>query len=325
VELDELLRPLLEDREVQVVMHGADYDLRLLDRDLGIQPAGLFDTQIAASLLGEENLGLSSLLERFLGIRLSKKYQKADWAERPLPPEMLEYAATDTRHLEELAELLAERLEERGRRDWADEEFRELERIRYEGPDDEDLVTRVKVARNLEPREVARLRAALEWRERIARDRDRALFRVAGDAVLVEVARRRPGSIRALADIQGMNGRLAREEGADLIRRLDAVDAAPAAEIEGYPHPPRGSGRGRPPPEVEERFFRLKKIRNARASELEIARGTLLPNHVLQALAEDPPGSLEAMASTPGMRRWQVEVVGDRVLEVLREPVGTSP
>ena len=93
----------LRDPSVEVVMHGADFDLRLLDRDLGLRVRSLFDTQIAASLLGVTGVGLQTLLRDRFGIRLSKKYQQADWARRPLPEPMLEYAARDTAHLGDLA------------------------------------------------------------------------------------------------------------------------------------------------------------------------------------------------------------------------------
>ncbi|MEJ2541714.1 MAG: ribonuclease D, partial [Gemmatimonadota bacterium] len=165
VELGDLLRPLLQNPDQTLFMHGGDYDLRLLDRDLGINPRGVFDTQIAAALLGVGSIGLAALLEEHFGVRLSKKYQRADWARRPLERGMLEYAASDTRHLHELAEILSGRLEEVGRMDWAHEEFQLMEEIRWTPDESDDPVTRVKGAHRLDPRPVARLREALAWRD----------------------------------------------------------------------------------------------------------------------------------------------------------------
>ena len=108
------LRAPLESPDVRVLLHGGDFDLRLLDRDLDLHPVNLFDTQTAAALLGEASLGLASLLETYFDVRLSKKYQRADWAQRPLSTEMLEYAASDTQYLHALADLLGERLETLG-------------------------------------------------------------------------------------------------------------------------------------------------------------------------------------------------------------------
>lgn len=314
--LADAIGPALEDPELEVLMHGADFDIRLLDRDLGIRLRGLFDTQIAAALLGRDELGLSSLLETELGIQLSKKYQRADWAQRPLPRPMLEYAGLDTHHLPELADGLSRELEERSRLEWAREECLELENVRFEEPDDTDPTLRVRAARDMSDREVHRLREALEWRDRVAREQDRAPFRVAGDHVLVNTAREAPESVRELEDLQGFNGRLARDEGDALIRRFREVEQLAPDRVQGLP-PREPGGRGRPDPEVEERMRRLKAVRNRRASELGIDRGTLLPNALLLTLAEAPPSGLDELSGTPGIRRWQAAAVGEQLLDAL--------
>jgi len=319
----ELLRPVLENPGVEVIMHGSDYDLRLLDRDLGIRLSGLFDTQVVASLLGESALGLSALLERYLGVSLSKKHQRADWARRPLPDEMLQYAVADTAHLHSLADLLEEALDARARLEWAREEFLRLEELRWEEPDvDRDPVLRVKRAWELPPRELARLREALLWRDGIARTRDRAPFRVAGDPALVEVASRNPSSREELAAVPGFPPALARSgEGEDLLERLRVVNALPESSL--TPHPPRERrGAGRPLPETEELAERLKTVRNRRAEELGLDRGVLLPNGVLLEVARSEPRSTEELLAVPGMRRWQVEALG---ADLLRSLGGQAP
>lgn len=312
-----LLRPVLEDPEVEIIMHGADFDLRLLDRDLDIRLRGLFDTQIAAALLGEESLGLSSLLERFCSVRLSKKYQRADWAKRPLPREMLEYAASDTRHLSDLAGLLRARLVEAGRLEWAREEFRRLEEVRWEGDDEDDPVVRVKKARDLEPRVLERLRAALGWRDGIARSRDRAPFRVASDQVLIAIADDPPATIDELAARSGFSPNLAHSSGRDLLEHLRRVDVLPDTELTLYPRRSR-TGPGRPTPEEEERAEVLRGARNRMANSLGLDRGLLLPNTVLVQIARSNPTSRDALTQVAGVRRWQVEALGDTILKSLR-------
>jgi ribonuclease D len=316
-ELGDLLRPLLEDPEQTLYMHGGDYDLRLLDRDLGIHPRGVFDTQIAAALLGVDGIGLASLLDRHFGVRLSKKYQRADWARRPLEAGMLEYAASDTRHLHELADILGGRLEEAGRTDWALEEFRLLEAIRWSGEEPDDPVTRVKGAHRFETREVARLREALAWRDQIARAEDRAPFRVAPDAALIQVALDPPTSVSQLSGMKGMNRRVAKESGADLINRLRGVDALEEGELQGYP-PRERSGPGRPPPEVEELANRLKGVRNRVAAELGLDRGVLMPNAALLDLARTAPDTEEGIRQVDGVKGWQAAVVGPEMLPLLQ-------
>jgi ribonuclease D len=316
-----VLRPILENPAVETLMHGADYDIRLLGRDLGIGVKGIVDTQILAAFLGISALGLAALLEARLGIQLSKKYQKADWAQRPLTAPMLEYAALDTIHLPALADLLLDELKEKGRLEWADEEFRALELVRFDASaSDQDTVLRIKGARELEPRQVARLRAALLWRDEIAREMDRAHFRVAGDQVLIEVARASPKSLTELEGISGMGQNLARQHGEELLRRFHDLDQLPDAEIMGWPRLPRtriGPGWARRTPEIEDRFNRLKEIRNARAVALGIDRGVLLSNGLIQAIAEAPPTNLDALRNLAGVRRWQVSVVGEELLKAL--------
>ena len=126
---------ILADPSIEIVFHDADYDLRLLDREYGYRATSIFDTRIAAQLLNEAGVGLAALLEKYLGVRLDKRFQRADWSARPLSPEMLEYAASDTRHLPRLRDILKGQLEERGRLGWAEEEFRQLDDIRWSPPE----------------------------------------------------------------------------------------------------------------------------------------------------------------------------------------------
>jgi ribonuclease D len=298
-------------------MHGADYDIRLLDRDLEIGLRGLFDTQTAATLLGAPAVGLASLLEEHLGVNLPKTHQRADWAQRPLPAGMLEYAADDTRHLPALADRLADGLREKGREEWAAEEFRALEGIRWE-EDHTDPVTRVKGARDLGPREVTALRAALTWRDEIARSRDRAPFRVVAEQVLLGIVVARPASPRELGELKGMSPRLAREHGGELLSRLQEVDDMAEEELEPFPRW-RGNGAGRPTPEEEALANRIRDLRTLRAEGLGLDRGVLLSNAQITDIVKSDPGSLRELRAIPGIRRWQVEILGTEVLHLLKK------
>jgi len=317
----DLLRPALEREDIPIVMHGADFDLRLLSRDLGIRLRGLVDTQISAALIGVEGLGLASLLSERLDVHLSKKYQRADWADRPLTEGMLEYAASDTRYLTTLSDLLIAELDTLGRRPWAEEEWQALETV-ADAPattdNPVDPVTRVKGARDLAPRHVAALREALKWRDEIARDRDRAPFRVIGDPPLIEAVARKPHRVEELMEIKGFPRGLAREEGKVLLRRLDAVAAMPDDELEGYPKGER-RGPGRPPPELEATVDKLKAVRNQVAENLGLPRGTLLANAVIIEIARYAPGSREAFLEVAGMRRWKADVLADPMLAALAQ------
>lgn len=318
------LKPFLEDAARLTIMHGAPYDLRLLHRDLGIRVGALTDTQVAASLLGEPAVGLQALLERHLGIRVSKRYQRADWAARPLPADMIEYAAGDTRHLHRLAEVLEARLEEAGRLSWAREEYGWLLDNSFdggkEGPEP-DPVTRFKAARRLDDRSVAALREAIAWRDGIARERDRALFRVASDAALLAAARARPPSVAALAAVQGFPSRLAHRKGGALLKRFARVEGLPARELVPYPRPAtRGT---RPDPEEEAAFERVKEVRNAAAGRLGLDRGRVMANQVLREVVAAMPGDRAELAAVAEVRRWQVDVMGGELLDALWKRAGS--
>ncbi len=319
-----VLAPLLGNPEVKVVMHGADYDLKLLERDLGVRVRGLFDTQVAALLLGKPAVGLAALVEAHLGVLLPKEHQRADWAQRPLPAHMLAYAARDTLHLLPLADRLEAELRAVDRWSWAQEEFRILEATRWES-ERSDPLTRIKGARDLEPRQATALRAALAWRDRLAREWDRAPFRVVQNAVLLAVVLERPGTPAALAAVPGFPPSLAKSHGEELLEILRGVDNLPPHALVPYPrsHP---EGGGRPTPEEQALEERLREFRTVRAASLGLDRGVLLSNQLITRIARARPDNLEDLARVPGMRQWQVEVLGEGILAVLREsqPPGGS-
>ena len=311
----------LEDPALRVVMHGAAYDLRLLARDLGIRVRRLADTQIAASLVGEPAVGLQALLERHLGVRVSKKYQRADWAARPLSREMIDYAAGDTRHLHRLIAVLEGRLAEMGRASWAEEECRVLVRSACEDAGDAhregapDPIARFKGAQRLDDRSVTALRELIGWRDAIARELDRAPFRVAGDAALAAAVAGQPRSVRALADVQGFPARLARRHGASLIRILQRVRRLPESELKPYPRSSRR--RTRADPEEVAAFERLRKVRNRAGVRLGLEPGRVMPNHVLRAVVAARPRTVAELAALDDVRAWQAEVIGGELVRAL--------
>ena len=311
----EPLRTILADPGVEIILHDADYDLRLLDRDYQLRVGNLFDTKVAARFLGETAFGLQALLERFLDVRVAKKYQRADWARRPLPADMLEYAAEDTRHLPRLRDVLKEALVARDRLRWAEEEFRLIEQVAWEdGADQEDAFLKVKGTRDLGPRQLAVLRAAYAWREEEARRRDAAPFRVLSNDAMVNLARAMPGKPPELARTPGVPGRLGGQEGEPLARALAGARELPEEELPVRPQPTR-----RPPPDpaVDARADRLRKVRDERAQALGLERGFLMPRHQLELLAREEPRTLEALSAVAGVRRWQVEALGDGLLAAM--------
>jgi ribonuclease D len=303
------------DPSKEVVLHDADYDLRLLARDYGVHIAGLFDTKLAAQLIGEPAFGLGALVEKYLGMRLDKKHQRADWAQRPLPAEMLEYAAEDTRHLPQLRDRLKAELERLGRLHWAQEEFALREQARWDVDEDAEAYLRVKNTRDLTPRQMAALRELYAWREEAAQKRDVATFRVISNELLVAAARSLPADARSVTAVEGMPPTIAERYGHDIsgaVRR--------ALELGENDLPKRLRAARRPPPDAEFDALveKLKRARDAAAESLNLERGFLMPRQQLEAAARLKPRVLNDLLEIPDMRRWQVEALGDRLLKVLQ-------
>ena len=313
----EPLTPLLSHPAVEIVFHDADYDLRLLNREYGIRANHLFDTRIAAQLLNEPGVGLAALMEKHFGVRLDKRFQRADWSARPLSPPMLEYAAADTRYLPQLRDILRQRLEERGRLSWAEEEFALLEQIRG-GPAEgaEPGWLRLKGAKALKPRELAILRELWEWRESVAQRADRATFRILNNEPMLLMARQPPADIAGLRTVPGIGGEQIERRGREILSAVKRGVELPDQELPRIERPPR-----RPPdPALEARLERLKAVRNQLAAQYELAPGVLCPNGTLESIAKVQPRSLEELAAVRELRRWQLREIGEELLKAIDEP-----
>jgi ribonuclease D len=297
---------LLARADLEVVFHDADYDLRALDRDYGFHALRVFDTRVAAQLLGEPGVGLAALLLQYFGVHMDKKLQRADWSIRPLTAEMITYAAEDTRYLTRLRDALADRLRTLGRLGWAEEEFARLETLRWTAPQQDDAYLRLKGAKTLPPRTLAVLRALHEWREQTARALDRASFRVLPHEALFAVARAMPQSTGDLHAVAGLPGALARRYDAELLAAVRAGLDAPASALPAR----HRDERLRPDAAQEARFERLKQLRNRRAVELGLEPGVVCPNGALGVIARAAPPSVDALRQLPDLRGWQLEALG---------------
>jgi ribonuclease D len=308
------LQPAFGGQESEIIFHDADYDLRLLGRDFGMQVTHLFDTKTAAQFLGERSFGLGSLVEKFLGIKLEKKHQRADWAQRPLPDDMLAYAAEDTQHLPALRDRLREELVAMGRLKWAEEEFRITEHTRWPDAIEGEGYLKIKGARDLKPRQLAALRELHRWREDAAEVRDVAVFRVLSNEGLLEIARRMPADSKGLEGVTGMSPSVIERRGPDLLAAVKLAAELPENELPKFPR-----GVRRPPPDAEfdTRAEKLKAARDKIADELNLDRGFLLQRNQIEEIARANPTSLAAFEKIEGIRKWQVEAVGAALLTAL--------
>jgi ribonuclease D len=308
------LGQLLQSKAVEVVFHDADYDLRLLHQDYGWHVTNIFDTRIASQLLGIKSFGLAALLDQYFDVKLDKKHQRADWSMRPLTPDMLQYAAQDTRYLLQLKDQIKEQLERRGRLHWAEEEFARLEGTRWEAEESMEGFLRLKGARDLSRRELAVLREVANWRDTVAAQLDRATFRVMGNEALFEIARRAPKNATELGTIKGMPKGMIERAGADIISAIRRGMEAPEAELPKFPKGQRWN-KDR---DFDEKVNRLKAVRDAAATRLELDPGVLCSRERLENVARSGAKTIDDLAAVPELRRWQIEEMGEGFVGALQ-------
>ncbi|HYO77178.1 MAG TPA: ribonuclease D [Thermoanaerobaculia bacterium] len=299
---------LLAEPSVTKVLHGGDYDLRILNRDFGYTVRNLIDTSVCAQLLGYEGIGLAALLDRHFGLKLNKTHQRADWSMRPLPADMLEYAATDTHYLIELAAKLRVELEAKGRWEWAVEEFGRLDQVRYRETDGETEPWRkLKNIGGLDRRTLAIVRDLYNWRDALARKADRPPFKIIGNDSMIEIAKAKPETHRDLGAIAAVSRYHADRYGRELVAIVRRAMEIPEADL-----PEKGEPKAWIRDKaLENRINRLKTVRDRYAKELQIDPSVLGARHILSAVATE--GSLDV----PNMREWQKSVMGEALLAAI--------
>jgi ribonuclease D len=307
------LRPILANPDVEKVLHGADYDVTTLKRDFDFEFRALFDTMLAAKFLGLPGIGLAAVAEAELGITLSKASQKDDWSRRPLTPKQEAYALADVQHLVALRDRLTTKLEALGRLEWVREECQAVAALeaaaRRRNP---DAYMGVKGARRLKPRQLATLRELYAWREGRAEETDRPAFKILGNETLRRLAERRPRTLPELRHVPGVLPRL-RGQASELLAAVRRAEALPAKELPVIPRSPRPVVL----PEVTARVGRLKEWRQGRAAELKVEVSVVLPQRLIDRLAERVPRSRTELGEIDGLRRWRIEAFGEEILATL--------
>lgn len=311
-ELD--LRELLDIlAEKKLLLHGADYDLRMLRTSLGFRPRRqVFDTMIAAQLLGIEQIGLAALIERFFGFAIGKEGQKSDWSRRPLSDMQLRYAVNDTRYLEPLAERLAGDLIERHRLGWHGESCRAMvEATARDRPRDPDDAWRIKGAGRLSRRQLAYLKELWRWRDHHARRANVPAFKVFGNEQILEILRwaeSHPG----VALQQGP--KLPRNIVGPLHKTLEeALARAAATPPAQWPEIKKFARDESSRPDRKEQIDALREECARIAKQLEIAASTLAPRAALEAIARSRPRTADEIVASGALLRWQAELLQEAV------------
>ena len=281
--------------EKELVLQGADFDLRLMRRSFGFIASRVFDTVIAARLLGIREFSLAALVQRFFAVQLPKGSQKADWAQRPLPPRMAEYAKNDTHYLLPLAEQMERELTERDRLDWFRESCqRAIAQASVQRERDEDEVWRISGAGTLRGRPAAILRALWYWRDREARAADRPPFHILQNQHLIGTAIAFEAG--EVPDFRHFSPRRRREF-------LAAANEAMQLPESEWPEKRRGV-RLRPTAAMERRTAELRRHRDHVASQLKIEPSFIASRSALEAIARDENQKEQLLAS------WQKKLLG---------------
>jgi len=283
------------------VLHSGRQDLEVFYQTVDLMPQEIFDTQVAAALLGyQPQIGYGNLINELFDIKLAKSHTRADWSQRPLPDALIEYAAEDVQYLLPACDALTERLDKLGRLAWAVEDSMDLLDVSLYENDATLAINRLKGARNLYGRARAAAANLAAWREREALRRNRPRQWIMRDPVLLEIAVNQPDSRKKLSATPGLAPRTVARSGDQLLRALAAADNAQL----DYTPPAK--------PDQQQKAV-LKKMQNQvsnAAEELGLATEVLAPKRELSA----------AMLGSRDLRifrGWRRECVGQHLLEML--------
>lgn len=303
------LGTLFASPKTEKIFHGAEYDLMCLKRDFGFNFANLFDTRVAIRTLGRKRSGLRDVLAEEFDIQISKRYQRANWGKRPLPPALLDYARLDTHYLLPLRDRLDEALHAVGRREEALEICERLADVdAHENGFDPEGYWRISNSYTLTPRQIAILRELYLYRDSQARHFDRPPFKVLGDKTLFAIAEASPKSSAELQSLPGMTpGQIRRHENGI----LEAVKRGRQAPI------PRRPGHKPLDEIVRVRYEALRAWRKDLARERNVESDIIMPREVLFDIARSAPHDAETLQKVMAPLEWRFKKYGQDILKVL--------
>ena len=303
------LAPIFASPEIRKVFHAAEYDLITMKRDFGFSFANLFDTMLAARILGWPEVGLGSILKAEFEVELDKGYQRANWGRRPLPADMLDYARLDTHYLIPLRMHLKAELKARERWALAEEDFNRLRHVNGRDPDDQpEACWRVSGAYDLTPQQAAVLQALCEYREQVAQAIDRPVFKVINDRALLAIAAASAQDPDSLERASGLRPKqLHRHE----IGLLKAVQKG----LRAGPLYPRRNPR--PDEGYLARLEALRTWRKDTAQDMGVNSDVVLPRDLLFGLAGLERPSPEEVSAVMAQVPWRLKHFGGEILKVL--------
>ncbi len=310
-----VLKPVFRRADIQKVFHGADYDVRSLYRDFRIRINHLFDTELACRFLGFKESGLDAVLAKRYNVRLDKKYQRKDWSKRPLPEEMIAYAAADVHYLIPLAKSLQHELKNKGRLSWVQEECAYLSKVRPISNDSGPLFLGFKGAGKLGPRGLAVLEELLNLRKNIAQQQDRPLFRIMGNKSIMALAEARPQSIKKLVKTEALGSKQIDRYGNQIISAVKKALRIPSKNLPKYPR----KTAPMVPAIVAKRVKELRRWRDQLANKLEIDPAIICTKALISAIAVQRPFSIKSLSTVKDLKSWQAAGFGSDIIDILKK------
>ena len=283
-----------------LIMHGSDFDLRLFKKFADFKPHKLFDSMLAAQLLGAKRIGLAALLEEYFDVKLPKDSQKSDWSQRPLTDKMLDYAARDVLYLHQLRDLMMAQIRELGREDWLEQRCAyQIETAESGFPESDENAWRVSRSDRLDEKGAAALYELWHWRENLAERLDRPPFKVLGNDYLINLAEAvSEGNWKFVFESLPMGIRRRKRQGL-----VEALEKGGERDPRSLPKRPQKADTKGPLTQKElERQDRIKSHRNRVAEELDIDPTLIATRSVVAQLAREP-------RNLNGMLAWQRELM----------------
>lgn len=307
------LKPLFARPDIQKVFHGADYDIRSLYRDFNIEINNLFDTELASRFTGAAETGLEAVLNRRFNVQLDKKYQKKDWSRRPLPREMVDYAAQDAIYLVPLARQLEKELASAGRLAWVSEECDRLSRVRPVENGGDPLYLKVRGAGRLDPRSLAVLENLLQLRKQFAEKKDRPVFKIIGNRTLIAIAIEKPNTLKKLEKYGGLSNSQMGMYGKSILSHVKKALALPQEALPAYPRKKRQAT----PANLPRRLEVIKEWRDQKAETLGMDPSLVCNKALMYAIANLNPADAKAITAADGIKEWQSREFGNEIVAAL--------
>lgn len=309
-----LIGRILVDRKMQVVMHAAENDIILLQREFGFQFPHVFDTQLAARFLGWKQIGLAALLETHFNVISDKRMQRTNWGERPLTPQQIAYAQMDTHYLLALRTMQIEQLQNANRWEAAQDAFQRLSRLRAQDyVNGERSFWQMRISREIDKACTSILQALWGWREAEAQRTNRPPFKIMNDEVLFQLASHQPASLQGLNDISGLSGHQVQRYGPSLLQVIRTGQKLPIPqEPEPILSPEQMLDKA-----ARRRFDKLRSWRNEQALQSDLAPELIFTNQTLIEIAQNDPKNERDLQQIPDVGAWKTQAYGQSLLSML--------